>query len=57
MINKIANGIVIDSSAIIALLEQEDGYKAVEENLSNAIISTVNLSEIRVSTSRFLKPT
>lgn len=42
MINKI----VIDSSAIISLLEQEEGYKTVEENLSNAIISTVNLSEV-----------
>lgn len=40
------NTIIIDSSAIIALLEQEEGYKIVEKNLNNAIISTVNLSEV-----------
>jgi PIN domain nuclease of toxin-antitoxin system len=38
--------IVIDSSAIIALLEQEKGYHIVEENLNCAIISSVNLSEV-----------
>jgi ribonuclease VapC len=38
--------IVIDSSAMIALLEQEEGAQIVKENLNNAIISTVNLSEV-----------
>ena len=38
--------IVMDSSAMIALLEQEEGWEIVEKNLSNAIISSVNLSEV-----------
>jgi ribonuclease VapC len=38
--------IVMDSSAMIALLEQEKGSEIVARNLSNAIISSVNLSEV-----------
>ncbi len=39
------NKIVIDTSAIIALLNQEKGYEIVEKELGNAIISSVNFSE------------
>jgi ribonuclease VapC len=39
------NKIVIDTSAIIALLNQEKGYEIVEKELGNAIVSSVNFSE------------
>ncbi|MEM1244073.1 MAG: type II toxin-antitoxin system VapC family toxin [Pseudomonadota bacterium] len=39
------NKVVFDSSAIIALLNQEKGFDIVEKYLSNCIISAVNLSE------------
>lgn len=39
------NKIVVDTSAIIALLNEEEGYEIVQKNLNNAIISTVNFSE------------
>ncbi len=38
--------IVIDASAIIALLEQEKGAEIVEKKLNGAIVSSVNFSEI-----------
>lgn len=37
---------VFDASAILALLNEEAGYKAVEPYLGQAIISTVNFSEV-----------
>jgi ribonuclease VapC len=40
------NPVVLDASALLAVLNQELGYKIVEEQLSNAIISAVNLSEV-----------
>lgn len=40
------NKIVLDASAILALLNQETGYELVEKNLPHSIISTVNLSEV-----------
>jgi PIN domain nuclease of toxin-antitoxin system len=46
------NKIVIDASAVIALLNQENGYEIVEKNLSNAIISSVNFSEVITVASR-----
>ena len=41
-----SNKFVIDSSAIIALLEEEDGFDIVEKHLANSIISSVNFSEV-----------
>jgi ribonuclease VapC len=40
------NEVVLDASAILALLNAEPGAEAVEQALPGAIISTVNLSEI-----------
>jgi ribonuclease VapC len=40
------NKIVFDSSALLALLHQEAGYKNVEKYLPQGIISTVNLAEV-----------
>jgi ribonuclease VapC len=37
--------IVIDTSAIIALLNQEKGFEVIERELGNAIVSSVNFSE------------
>jgi ribonuclease VapC len=39
------NEVVLDASAILALLNAEPGAEAVEETLPGAVISTVNLSE------------
>jgi ribonuclease VapC len=36
---------VLDSTALIAVVEQEPGYQRVEELLDNSTISTVNLAE------------
>ncbi len=41
-----SNKIVFDASAIIALLELEEGWTIASENLNNAIVSTINLSEV-----------
>jgi len=38
--------IVLDASALLALLNNEPGRQIVEEQLPNSIISTVNLSEV-----------
>ena len=40
------NKIVIDTSAIIALMNREKGFEVVEKHLNNAIISSVNFSEV-----------
>lgn len=37
---------VLDASAVLALLNQEPGADQVQEALSSAVISTVNLAEI-----------
>jgi PIN domain nuclease of toxin-antitoxin system len=37
---------VLDASALLALLNAEPGSRLVEENLSGAVISSVNLSEV-----------
>jgi ribonuclease VapC len=44
--------IVIDSSAILALLNQEKGAEIVEKKLDCAIISSVNFSEVLVIAAR-----
>lgn len=38
--------IVVDTSAIIALINKEEGFEAVEKVIDKAIISSVNFSEI-----------
>ncbi len=40
------NKIVLDSSAILALLKMEEGNKIVAEKLDDAVISSVNFSEV-----------
>jgi len=45
MISKM-NKFVVDASALLALLNQENGYEQVEEILPQAIMSSVNLSEV-----------
>ncbi len=38
--------IILDASAVLALLNEEPGYQMVEDYLSESVISTVNLSEV-----------
>jgi ribonuclease VapC len=40
------NKIVLDASAMLALLNQEAGWEIVEQHLPQSIMSTVNLSEV-----------
>ena len=40
------NKIVFDSSAILALLNEELGKEIVSENLDRAVVSTVNIVEV-----------
>ncbi len=40
------NEAVLDASAVLALLREEPGSKAVEGYLSRAVMSTVNFSEV-----------
>ncbi len=44
--------IVIDASAVLALLNKESGFEIVEKHLGNAIISSVNFSEVLTVTFR-----
>jgi ribonuclease VapC len=41
--------VVLDASAVIALLREEPGSEVVEGFLGNALISTVNLQEVIVA--------
>lgn len=43
---KVTNKIVLDASALLALLNQEIGHEQVEKHLSNAVMSAVNVSEV-----------
>jgi len=38
--------VLLDTSAIIALLKKEPGYELLEEVIANGAVSTVNLSEL-----------
>jgi len=38
--------IVLDASALLALLNQESGHRQIEEVLPNAVMSAVNVSEV-----------
>lgn len=40
------NKIVIDTSAVIALINREEGFEVVEKHIGNAVISSVNFSEV-----------
>lgn len=40
------SNIVFDSSAVLALLKMEKGHKMVSDNLDNALISSVNFTEV-----------
>lgn len=40
------NRIVLDASALTALLSREPGWEQVDEALAEAVISTVNLAEV-----------
>ncbi len=40
------NGIVLDASALTALLSRETGWEQVDEALAEAVISAVNLAEV-----------
>jgi ribonuclease VapC len=39
-------GVVLDASALVALLRREPGWEKVEAMLDGAVISTVNLAEV-----------
>ena len=41
-----ANKVLLDTSALIALLRKEPGYKKVDEVLAHSAISSVNLCEL-----------
>ena len=40
------NQVVLDTSAILALLSMEEGHEVVAANLENAVVSSVNFSEV-----------
>lgn len=40
------NKVILDASAVLALLNQEPGHETVESYLPNTIISAVNFSEV-----------
>jgi PIN domain nuclease of toxin-antitoxin system len=40
------NKCVLDSSALLAFINQEDGYEIVEKYLPTAIMSSVNVAEV-----------
>ena len=40
------SAIVFDSSVVIAILKQEPGFESAESSISDALISTVNMSEV-----------
>jgi PIN domain nuclease of toxin-antitoxin system len=43
---KSTDKVVLDASALLALLNQEIGHAQVEKHLSNAVMSAVNISEV-----------
>ena len=44
--------IVLDASAILALLKMEQGHEMVAEHLENAIVSSINFCEVITVVSR-----
>lgn len=38
--------IILDASAVLALLNQESGFQIVEQHISHSLISAVNLAEV-----------
>jgi PIN domain nuclease of toxin-antitoxin system len=51
------NEVVLDASALLALLREEPGGKIVEAYLTKSIISTVNLSEVVAQLIKYKMPT
>ena len=41
-----SNKIIFDASAVIALLAKEKGFEVIKKHLKNAVISSVNASEV-----------
>jgi len=41
-----SKAVILDSSALIALISKENGSTVVEQHLTNAEISSVNLTEV-----------
>ena len=46
MTQEVAGGVVLDASAVLALVNREPGAATVLEAMPNAIVSTVNWSEV-----------
>jgi PIN domain nuclease of toxin-antitoxin system len=40
------NKVVVDTSAVLALINREEGFEIVEKYLGNTVISSVNFSEV-----------
>lgn len=43
---QLKNKVLFDASALLALIQQENGYEQLEDVVANAVISSVNLSEV-----------
>ena len=48
----IKDKIILDASAILVLINNEKGKDVVEQYLNNALISTINFSEVITVTNR-----
>jgi PIN domain nuclease of toxin-antitoxin system len=46
------NSVVLDSSALLALLQQEKGSEVVQPLLNDAVMSTVNIAEVLTALQR-----
>jgi PIN domain nuclease of toxin-antitoxin system len=53
---QLKNKVLFDSSALLTLIQQETGYEELEEVVANAVISSVNLSEVISVLSRSMVP-
>jgi PIN domain nuclease of toxin-antitoxin system len=43
---QLRNKVLFDSSALLTLIQQENGFEELEDVVANAVISSVNLSEV-----------
>jgi len=53
---QLKNKVLFDSSALLTLIQQENGYEELEDVVANAVISSVNLSEVISVLSRSMVP-
>jgi len=53
---QLKNKVLFDSSALLTLIQQENGYEELENVVANAVISSVNLSEVISVLSRSMVP-